>query len=115
MPGQVGYHLAVQREFHDCGDFISYFTWKGAIQVLRNAVAEGWEGVGGWRRGGRVSEGWEGVGFSGRKRYEGVQSNVISIMRGWVGCQISRKKALPNTWMAPNLAEKNCSDRWYSV
>ena len=39
----------------------------GAIQVLRNA-----DGVG-------------GVKFSGKKRYEGVRFNVISVTRGWVG------------------------------
>ena len=47
--------------------------------------------------------GVEGVGFSGRKRYEGVQSNVISIMRGWVGVKFPGKKRYltlewPRTW-----------------
>ena len=37
---------------------------------------------------------WEvgGVSFPGKKRYEGVRFNVISVTRGWVGGQISRKK-----------------------
>ena len=42
-----------------------------------------------------------GVSFPGEKHYEGVQFNVISITRGWGGGQISKKKALRNTWMAP--------------
>ena len=45
----------------------------GAIQVLRNA-----DGVG-------------GVRFSGKKRYEGVMFNVISVTRGWVGVQFPAK------------------------
>ena len=46
----------------------------GAIQVLRNA--DGGEG---------------GVWFSGKKRYEGVMFNVISVTRGWVGVQFPEK------------------------
>ena len=47
-------------------------TLIGAIQVLcHRHVTQ--IGVGG------------GVRFSGKKRYEGVRFNVISIMRGWVG------------------------------
>ena len=38
-----------------------------------------------------------GVNFSGKKCYEGVMFNVISVTRGWVGGPISRKKALHNT------------------
>ena len=37
------------------------------------------------------------VRFSGKKRYEGVRFNVISVTRGWVRGPISRKKALRNT------------------
>ena len=33
-----------------------------------------------------------GVTFSGKKRYEGVRFNVISVMRGWVGVQFPGKK-----------------------
>ena len=36
-----------------------------------------------------------GVGmshFPGRKRYEGVRFNVISVTRGWVGVQFPEKK-----------------------
>ena len=47
---------------------------KGAIQVLRNADG-----------GGRVSD------FMGKKRYEGVIFNVISVTRGWVGVQFPEK------------------------
>ena len=39
----------------------------GAIQVLHNA------------------DGGEGVNFSGKKRYERVWFNVISVTSGWVG------------------------------
>ena len=46
----------------------------GAIQVLRNA--DGGRGC---------------VQFSGKKRYEGVRFNVISVTRGWVGVQFSGK------------------------
>ena len=35
-----------------------------------------------------------GVNIYGKKRYKGVRFNVISVMRGWVGVSISRKKAL---------------------
>ena len=42
--------------------------------MLRNA-----DGVGG------------GVTFSGKKRYEGVRYNVISVTRGWVGVQFPWK------------------------
>ena len=40
-----------------------------------------------------------GVGvsdFLGKKRYEGVRGNVISVTRGWVGSNF-QKKALRNT------------------
>ena len=47
----------------------------GAIQVLRNA--DGVEGG--------------GVTFSGKKRYEGVMFNVISVTRGWLGVQFPGK------------------------
>ena len=32
-----------------------------------------------------------GVSFSGKKRYEGVMFNVISVTRGWVGVQFPEK------------------------
>ena len=32
-----------------------------------------------------------GVWFSGKKRYEGVMFNVISVTRGWVGVQFPEK------------------------
>ena len=41
--------------------------------------------------------GMGGVRFSGKKRYEGVRFNVISVTRGWVGVQFTEKKALRNT------------------
>ena len=33
----------------------------------------------------------EGVGFPGKTHYEGVQCNVISITRGWVGVKFPGK------------------------
>ena len=33
-----------------------------------------------------------GVRFSGKKHYEGVRFNVISVTRGWVGVQFPDKK-----------------------
>ena len=38
-----------------------------------------------------------GINFSGKKRYEGVQFNVISVTRGWVGVQLLEKNLLRNT------------------
>ena len=32
-----------------------------------------------------------GVNFSGKKRYEGVTFNVISVTRGWVGVNFPEK------------------------
>ena len=46
----------------------------GAIQVLHDA-----DGGGGFQ-------------FYGKKRYEGVRFNVISVTRGWVGVQFPGKK-----------------------
>ena len=43
-----------------------------------------------------------GVWFSGKKRYEGVMFNVISVTRGWVGVQFPEKIALHNTWTVPS-------------
>ena len=51
------------------------FVKYGAIQVLRNA-----DGCGGG-----------GLWFSGKKHYEGVIFNVISVTRGWVGVQFPKK------------------------
>ena len=45
-----------------------------AIKVLRNAMGDG------------------GVSFPGKKRYEGVRFNVISVTRGWVGVKFPGKK-----------------------
>ena len=52
-----------------------YYVPFGAIQVLRNAVGGG------------------GVIFpAGKKIYEGVWFNVISVTRGWVGVKFPGKK-----------------------
>ena len=47
--------------------------------------------------------GWVGVQFPGKKNYEGVRFNVISVTRGWVGVKFA-EKALRNTWMAPSFS-----------
>ena len=39
-----------------------------------------------------------GVKFSGKKRYEGVRLNVISVTRGWVGVQFPGKKRYILEW-----------------
>ena len=40
----------------------------------------------------RNADGGGGVNFSRKKRYEVVNVNVISVMRGWVGVQFPGKK-----------------------
>ena len=40
----------------------------------------------------RNADGGGGVKFSGKKRYEGVRFNVISVTRGWVRVLFPRKK-----------------------
>ena len=40
----------------------------------------------------RNAVGGGGVSFPGKKRYEGVRFNVISITRGWVGVKFPGKK-----------------------
>ena len=40
----------------------------------------------------RNAMGSAGVSFSGKKHYEGVRFNVISVMRGWVGVNFPGKK-----------------------
>ena len=73
--------------------YIRLYLYNGilvVIQVLRNA-----DGVG-----------VGGVRFSGKKRYEGVMFNVISVTRVG-GVPISRKIALRNTWMV-QYGESNC-------
>ena len=50
--------------------------------------------------------GW-GVKFSGKKRYEGVRFNVISITRGWVGVQfLGKKRYVTLEWP---LTAKHCT------
>ena len=63
--------------------------------MLRNAVGGG---VGGW----------VGVRFPEKKRYEGVQFNVISITRGWVGVKFTvKKRHLTLEWLL-NVEQKKC-------
>ena len=40
----------------------------------------------------RNADGGGGVKFSGKKHYNGVRFNVISVTRGWVGVQLPDKK-----------------------
>ena len=52
-----------------------------------------------------------GVKFSGKKRYEGVRFNVISVTRGWVGVQLpGKKRYVTLEWPVWPL-----SDVWYFV
>ena len=39
-----------------------------------------------------IGVGGGGVSFPGKRRYEGVRFNVISVMRGWVGVKFPGKK-----------------------
>ena len=48
---------------HEVADQVYFYCLHGAIQVLRNAMV--------------------GVSFPGKKHYEGVRINVISVTRGW--------------------------------
>ena len=53
-----------------------------------------------------------GIKFSGKKRYEGVRFNVISVTRGWVGVQFPGKKRYltlewPLTTKLPHPMDRN--------
>ena len=48
-----------------------------------------------------------GVRFSGKKRYEGVRFNVISVTRGWVGVQFPEKKRYVTLESGPIPVWKN--------
>ena len=57
-----------------------------------------------------------GVRFSGKKRYEGVMFNVISVTRGWVGVQFAEKKRYvtlewPPWWKVIDLKVKGKTPR----
>ena len=69
---------------------IYLLNYQGAIQVLRNTV------------------GGVGVGFPGKKRYEGVQFNVITITRGWVGVKFTVKKRHVTLEWLLNVEQKKC-------
>ena len=56
------------------------------------------------------SGGGGGVKFSGKKRYEGVRFNVISVTRGWVGVQfLGKKRYLTLEWPARKSYRKEHS------
>ena len=44
-----------------------------------------------------------GINFSGKKHYEGVRFNVISVTRGWMGVQFP-KNALRNTFQFNSIS-----------
>ena len=69
---------------HDEGIYSNQPLW--AIQVLCNAMGD-----------------WEILRISTDQRYEGVQSNVISVTNKRVWVSNVYKKHLHNTWMAPKL------------
>ena len=49
-----------------------------------------------------------GLRFSGKKRYEGVRFNVISVTRGWVGVQFPEKSVTYVTLEWPLGDEIEC-------
>ena len=69
--------------------------WKCVVYDDKGQCITTWRRPVGYRRPFRcyITQGGRGVGFLGKKRYEGVRFNVISITRGWVG-QIPRKKSI---------------------
>ena len=76
-----------------------FFIHFGAIQVLRNA-----DGGGG------------GVSFSGKKCYDCVMFNVISVTRGWVGVQFpGKQRYITLEWPLPTKVgeiSKKIQERW---
>ena len=53
------------------------------------------------------ADGGGGVNFSGKKRYEGVRFNVISVTRGWLGGQFQGKKRYVTLEWPHNFKEKS--------
>ena len=54
----------------------------------------------------RNADGGGGVQFSGKKRYEGVRFNVISVTRGWVGVQfLGKKRYVTLEWPLNHIAK----------
>ena len=50
-----------------------------------------------------------GLRFSGRKHYEGVRFNVISVTRGWVGVQFPEKKPYVTLEWPPMASMIHCA------
>ena len=63
---------------HMCVIFFGEVTTKGQLKYYVMEWGWGWGGAGGLR-------------FSGKKHYEGVRFNVISVTRGWVGVKYPGK------------------------
>ena len=60
--------------------------------------------------------GWVGVSFPGKKCYEGVRFNVISITRGWVGVIIAGKKRHATLEWLLNVEQKKCYNvHWLKI
>ena len=56
----------------------------------------------------RNADGVGGVSnFPGKKRYEGVMFNVISVTKGWVGVQFPGKKRYVTLEWPPTLHNQN--------
>ena len=53
--------------------------------------------------------GWEGVKFPGKKRYDGVWFNVISVTRGWVGVNFPDKKRYVTLEWPPVRVQQDAS------
>ena len=51
--------------------------------------------------------GWVGVNFSGKKHYEGVRCNDISVTRGWVGVQFpEEEKSVTKTYKEKPIGKR---------
>ena len=55
-----------------------------------------------------ITRGWMGVKFPGKKRYDGVRFNVISITRGWVGVKFPGKKRYVTLEWPPTACLQEC-------
>ena len=71
---------------HTC--HVTYMSYKGPFKCYVTQMGGG---------------GCVCVRFSGKKRYEGVRFNVISVTRGWVGIQFPGKKCYVTLEWPPNV------------
>ena len=57
-----------------------------------------------------------GVTFSGKKRYEGVRFNVVSVTRGWVGVKFAGgKRYVTLEWPQTGAETELCSLGYFHI